>query len=53
MGQDLANQFPSAKAWFDRANAAVGYDLASVCFTGPAAEMTKTENAQPGIFLVS
>jgi [acyl-carrier-protein] S-malonyltransferase len=53
MGQDLANQFPSAKAWFDRANAAVGYDLASVCFNGPDTELTKTENAQPGIFLVS
>ena len=53
MGRDLAEKFPSAKAWFDRANAAVGYDLASICFNGPDAELTKTENAQPGIFLVS
>jgi [acyl-carrier-protein] S-malonyltransferase len=53
MGRDLAEKFPSAKAWFDRANAAVGYDLASICFIGPDAELTKTENAQPGIFLVS
>jgi len=53
MGKDLAEQFPTAKAWFDRANAAVGYDLASICFTGPDTELTKTENAQPGIFLVS
>jgi [acyl-carrier-protein] S-malonyltransferase len=53
MGKDLAEQFPSAKAWFDRANAALGYDLASICFNGPDAELTKTENAQPGIFLVS
>src|SRR5687767_8340820 len=53
MGRDLAEQFPSAKAWFDRANAALGYDLATVCFNGPDAELTKTENAQPGIFLVS
>ncbi|MGN6644517.1 MAG: ACP S-malonyltransferase, partial [Verrucomicrobiota bacterium] len=53
MGKDLAEQFPSAKAWFDRANAAVGYDLASICFNGPEAELTKTENAQPAIFLVS
>lgn len=53
MGRDLAAQFPSAKAWFDRANAALGYDLAAVCFDGPEAELTKTENAQPGIFLVS
>ena len=53
MGKDLATNFPSAQAWFDRANAALGYDLASVCFNGPEAELTKTENAQPGIFLVS
>jgi [acyl-carrier-protein] S-malonyltransferase len=53
MGKDLAENFPAARAWFDRANAALGYDLASVCFNGPDAELTKTENAQPGIFLVS
>jgi [acyl-carrier-protein] S-malonyltransferase len=53
MGKDLAEQFPSAKAWFDRANAALGYDLASICFNGPDTELTKTENAQPGIFVVS
>jgi [acyl-carrier-protein] S-malonyltransferase len=53
MGKDLAATFPSAPAWFDRANAALGYDLAAVCFDGPGTELTKTENAQPGIFLVS
>jgi [acyl-carrier-protein] S-malonyltransferase len=53
MGKDLAEKFPSARAWFDRANIALGYDLASMCFKGPEAELTKTENAQPGIFLVS
>ncbi len=53
MGKDLAEKFPSAQAWFDRANAALGYDLAKICFEGPEADLTKTENAQPGIFLVS
>jgi [acyl-carrier-protein] S-malonyltransferase len=53
MGKDLAEKFPSAKAWFNRANATLGYDLAAICFNGPDAELTKTENAQPGIFLVS
>lgn len=53
MGRDLVEQFPTARALFDRANAALGYDLAGVCFNGPEAELTKTENAQPGIFLVS
>jgi [acyl-carrier-protein] S-malonyltransferase len=53
MGKDLAEKFPSAKAWFDRANTALSYDLASICFNGPETELTKTENTQPGIFLVS
>src|SRR5580693_1107523 len=53
MGKDLAGKFPTAKSWFDRANAALGYDLAGICFHGPEADLTKTENAQPGIFLVS
>src|SRR3974390_393796 len=52
MGADLAQTFPAARQWFDRANAALGYDLASLCFNGPETELTKTENAQPGIFLV-
>src|SRR5580765_3187034 len=53
MGKDLAEKFPSAKAWFDCANSVLGYDLTSICFNGPEAELTKTENAQPGIFLAS
>src|ERR1035437_2036448 len=53
MGKDLAAAFPSARAWFDCANSALGYDLASICFNGPDTELTKTDNAQPGIFLVS
>lgn len=53
MGKDLAEQFQTARAWFDRANEILGYDLAALCFNGPEAELTRTENAQPGIFLVS
>ena len=53
MGKDLAEQFPTAKTLFDRANTALSYDLSKVCFEGPESELTKTENAQPGIFLVS
>lgn len=53
MGKDLVEKFPTAQAWFDRANAALGYDLTSICFNGPETELTKTEHAQPGIFLAS
>lgn len=53
MGQDFARQYPQARNWYERANAALGYDLTSICFGGPEPELTKTDNAQPGIFLVS
>src|SRR5579862_3723494 len=53
MGKDLADKFPAARHWFDRANTALGYDLAAVCFSGPESELTKTEHAQPAIYLVS
>lgn len=53
MGKDWSNQFPTARTWFERARSALGYDLPSICFEGPEPELTKTENAQPGIFLVS
>lgn len=53
MGKDLAAQYAAARRWCDRANAVLGYDLAQICFEGPESELTKTEHAQPGIFLVS
>lgn len=53
MGRELAAQSAGARAWFERAHAVLGYDLAALCFEGPESELTQTENAQPGIFLVS
>jgi [acyl-carrier-protein] S-malonyltransferase len=52
MGRDLWNAFPRARELFEQANTVLGYDLARVCFEGPEADLTRTENAQPGIFLV-
>ena len=52
MGRDLAQSHPRARALFDRANQVLGYDLARVCFEGPEAELTRTEHAQPAIYLV-
>jgi [acyl-carrier-protein] S-malonyltransferase len=42
-----------ARALFDRAGAALGWDLARVCFEGPAGELTRSDRAQPAIFTVS
>src|SRR5271168_3627632 len=53
MGKDLAAQFPTATAWFDKGCEILGFDLARICFDGPEEELTRTENAQPAIFLTS
>lgn len=53
MGRDFAEQSPEARALFERAGAALGWDLARVCFEGPAEELTRSDRAQPAIFVVS
>lgn len=53
MGRDWAETEPEAGAWFERAQQVLGYDLARICFEGPEEVLTRTEHAQPGIFLVS
>jgi len=53
MGKDLSESQPTAKRLFAQANELLGYDLSAICFHGPEQELTKTEHAQPGIYLVS
>src|ERR1700734_850790 len=53
MGRDWAAQFPSARSFCDRSGEILGFDLPRLCFEGPEEELTRTENAQPGIFLTS
>ncbi len=53
MGRDLAEAYPLAQSLMDQANSVLGMDLAAVCLRGPEADLTRTENAQPGIYLVS
>jgi [acyl-carrier-protein] S-malonyltransferase len=53
MGKDLAQTFEVCRNLFARANDVLGYDLTKICFDGPEPELTKTEHAQPGIYLVS
>lgn len=53
MGRDLAGKYEVCRQLFARANEILGYDLSRLCFEGPEAELTKTEHAQPGIYLVS
>lgn len=53
MGKDLYNNYEAAKETFEQANRALGFDIAKICFEGPAEELTKTENCQPAILTVS
>jgi [acyl-carrier-protein] S-malonyltransferase len=53
MGLALAEAFPSARAAFDEANEALGYDIASICFTGPVEKLVPTDVCQPAILATS
>ncbi len=53
MGRELAAAFPEAAAVFAEASEATGLDLAGLCFDGPGAALTLTENAQPAILTAS
>ncbi len=53
MGQALADAFPAARAAFDEANEALGYDLAAICFNGPAEALVPTDVCQPAILAMS
>jgi len=53
MGLDLYNSYPSAKEVFDEADATLGFPLSLLCFEGTEEELTKTNNVQPAILVVS
>jgi [acyl-carrier-protein] S-malonyltransferase len=53
MGLALAEAFPAARAAFDEANDALGYDIASICFAGPAERLVPTDVCQPAILATS
>ena len=49
MAKDLVEAFPAAQQVFDEADAALGASLSTLCFEGPAEELTRTHNAQPAL----
>ncbi|MGQ0635465.1 MAG: ACP S-malonyltransferase [Planctomycetaceae bacterium] len=53
MGWALADELPAARALFDQAREILGYDLAKICFEGPAEELDRTDISQPAIFVTS
>jgi [acyl-carrier-protein] S-malonyltransferase len=53
MGLDLYQKFPSAKAVFEEADAALGFPISKLCFEGTEDDLKLTENTQPAILTVS
>ena len=49
MGKDLAAAFPEAREVFAIVDEALGISLSTLCFNGPADELTLTHNAQPAL----
>ena len=49
MGRAFAEAFPEARAVYDAAAEAAGFDVAHVCFEGPLEELTQTEVQQPAL----
>jgi [acyl-carrier-protein] S-malonyltransferase len=53
MGRQIAARSDRARELFDRAGEILGYDLAKICFEGPAEELNTTQISQPAIFVTS
>ncbi len=53
MGRQSAELLPEARALFDCANEILGYDLARICFEGPADKLDTTVHSQPALFVTS
>lgn len=53
MAKDLCERFALAREMFERANAALGFDIQRICFEGPLEELTKTSITQPAILIHS
>ncbi len=53
MGRELAEAFPEARAVYEEASEAAGFDVAGLCFEGPLEELTRTELQQPALVATS
>ena len=53
MGKDVAEASPQAAEVYTRAKEILGFDVASLCFEGPAETLNTTAMSQPAIFVTS
>lgn len=49
MGKALSDASPAARAVFEEADSALGFELSRLCFEGPEDELRATANTQPAI----
>jgi len=53
MGRHLWESYPVAREVFSEAEELLGWDLRGLCLDGPIGELTRTDRAQPAIFVCS
>ncbi len=53
MGREFYDSYPTARAVFDEADAALGFPLSAIIFDGPAETLQLTEHTQPAILTMS
>ncbi|HMS85640.1 MAG TPA: ACP S-malonyltransferase [Nitrospira sp.] len=53
MGKALYDAHPSLKNVYDEASSVLGYDVAELCFAGPAERLNLTEFTQPALLVSS
>lgn len=53
MGKDVYDNFSCARDIFHQASDLLGFDIAQLCFEGPADRLKETENSQPAILTTS
>jgi [acyl-carrier-protein] S-malonyltransferase len=53
MGKQLYDSLPAVRRLFDEATEILGYNLAEICFQGPAERLNSTAVSQPAIYVAS
>jgi [acyl-carrier-protein] S-malonyltransferase len=53
MGRSFYDASPTARAVFEEANDALGFDLTKLAFEGPASDLALTANTQPAVLTAS
>lgn len=53
MGKALCDAHPQLRQVYDEASAVLGYDVAALCFNGPAETLNLTEHTQPALLVSS